>query len=44
VDHIEIHFRPSRIGLLLDVAATSLGAREDEPQILSVRVRLRRRA
>jgi hypothetical protein len=41
VDHIEIHFRPSRIGLLLDVAALPLGAPEDEPQIL-VRVRLRR--
>jgi hypothetical protein len=41
VDHIEIHFRPSRIGLLLDVAAPPLGAPEDEPQIL-VRVRLRR--
>ena len=42
VDHIEIHFWPSRIGLLLDVAAPPLGAPEDEPQILSVRVRLRR--
>jgi hypothetical protein len=41
VDHIDIHFRPSRIGLLLDVAAPRSGAPEDEPQIL-VRVRLRR--
>ena len=37
--HIEIYFRPSRIGLLLDVAAPLLGAPEDEAQILCRRPR-----
>jgi hypothetical protein len=42
-DQIEIHTRPSRLGALLDGASTLLpSATDDEPQILSVPVRLRR--
>jgi len=42
-DQIDIHLRPARLAALLDVAATLLsGATDDEIQILSVSVRLRR--
>jgi site-specific DNA recombinase len=42
-NQIDIHFRPTRLGTILDIAATPLaGATEDETQILSVPVRLRR--
>jgi len=42
-DRIDIRFRPTRFGALLDVAATPLpSAADDETQILSVPVRLRR--
>ena len=37
-DQIDIHFRPTRLGPLLDVAS----ANDDETQILSVPIRLRR--
>jgi site-specific DNA recombinase len=40
---IDIHFRPTRLAALLDVAATPLpSATDDEIQILSIPVRLRR--
>jgi hypothetical protein len=40
---IDIHLRPSRLAALLDVAATPLpSATDDETQILSVPIRLRR--
>ncbi len=40
---IDIHLRPTRLAALLDVAATSLSnATDDEIQILSIPVRLRR--
>jgi site-specific DNA recombinase len=40
---IDIHLRPTRLALLLDVAATPLpSAMDDEIQILSIPVRLRR--
>ena len=43
VDQIDIRFRPSRLSALLDAAATPLqGATDDETEILSVPVRLRR--
>ena len=42
-DQIDIHLRATRLGALLDVAATPLpSATEDEIQILSIPVRLRR--
>jgi site-specific DNA recombinase len=41
-DQIDIHFRPARLGALLDLAATPLPSATDETQILSVPVRLRR--
>jgi hypothetical protein len=41
--HIDIHLRPTRLAALLDVAATPLpSATDDEIQILSIPVRLRR--
>ena len=43
VDQIDIRLRPSRLSALLDAAATpSQGATDDETEILSVPVRLRR--
>ena len=43
VDQIDIHLRPTRLGALLDVAATPLpSVTDDETEILSVPVRLRR--
>jgi site-specific DNA recombinase len=43
VDQIDIRFRPSRLSALLDAAATPLqGATDDETELLSVPVRLRR--
>src|SRR5438067_2126052 len=43
VDQIDISLRPSRLSALLDAAATPLqGATDDETEILSVPVRLRR--
>jgi site-specific DNA recombinase len=43
VDRTDIRFRPSRLSALLDAAATPLqGATDDETEILSVPVRLRR--
>src|SRR5262249_55413117 len=42
-NQIDIHFRPTRLGEILDIAATpSSSATEEEVQILSVPVRLRR--
>jgi len=42
-DRIDIHFRSTRLGALLDVVVTPLtSAADDESQILSVPVRLRR--
>ena len=41
-DQIDIHFRPARLGALLDVAAPLPSASDDETQILSVPIRLRR--
>jgi site-specific DNA recombinase len=42
-DQIDIHMRPTRLAALLDVAATPLpSASDDEIQILSIPVRLRR--
>jgi site-specific DNA recombinase len=41
-DQIDIHTRPSRVGALLEGASTLLPSTTDEPQILSVPVRLRR--
>src|SRR5215468_4140069 len=42
-DRIDIHLRPTRLAALLDVAATPLpSATDDEIQILSIPVRLRR--
>jgi hypothetical protein len=43
LDQIDIRLRPARLGALLDVAATpSQGVNDDETEILSVPVRLRR--
>jgi site-specific DNA recombinase len=42
VDQIDIGLRPQRLTALLDVAATSHGVTDDETEILSVPVRLRR--
>ena len=43
VDQIDIHLRPPRLSALLDVAApSSQGVNDDETEILSVPVRLRR--
>jgi hypothetical protein len=41
-DQIDIHFRPTRLGALLDVAMPLPSASDDETQILSVPIRLRR--
>jgi hypothetical protein len=41
-DQIDIHFRPARLGALLNVAAPLSSASDDETQILSVPIRLRR--
>ena len=41
-DQIDIHFRPARLGALFDVAAPLPSASDDETQILSVPIRLRR--
>ncbi|MBV9375887.1 MAG: hypothetical protein JO320_12675, partial [Alphaproteobacteria bacterium] len=42
-NRIDIHVRPTRLGMLLDIAATRLSsAADDEAQILSVPIRLRR--
>jgi hypothetical protein len=41
-DQIDIHFRPARLGALLDVATPLPSASDDETQILSEPVRLRR--
>jgi DNA invertase Pin-like site-specific DNA recombinase len=40
-NRIDIHLRPTRLGALLDIAATSLSSATDEAQILSVPVKLR---
>src|SRR6516225_9718539 len=40
-DQIDIHFRPTRLGALLDVAMPLPSASDDETQILSVPIRLR---
>ena len=43
VDQIDIRLRPQRVNALLDVAATpSQGVNDDESEVLSVPVRLRR--
>jgi site-specific DNA recombinase len=41
-DRIDIHLRPTRLGMLLDIAATPLSSAADETQILSVPIELRR--
>ena len=41
-DQIDMHFRPARLGALLDVVAPLPSASDDETQILSVPIRLRR--
>jgi DNA invertase Pin-like site-specific DNA recombinase len=41
-DQIDIHLRPTRLGALLDVAPPLPSASDDETQILSVPIRLRR--
>src|SRR6516164_9173863 len=41
-DQIDIHFRPARLGALLDVATPLPSASDDETQILSEPIRLRR--
>jgi site-specific DNA recombinase len=40
-NRIDIHFRPTRLGALLDIAATPLLSATDEAQILSVPIELR---
>ena len=40
-DLIDIHFHPSRLGMLLDIAATPLPSATDEAQILTVPIQLR---
>ena len=42
IDQIDIHFRPTRLPALLDVATPLASAIDDETQILSVPIRLRR--
>ena len=42
VDQIDIRLRPSRLSALLDAAATSQSVNDDETEILSIPVRLRR--
>jgi site-specific DNA recombinase len=42
VEQIDIRLRPPRLGALLDAAAPSQGATDDETELLSVPVRLRR--
>jgi hypothetical protein len=39
---IDIHFRPTRLGTLLDIAAKPLPSATNEAQILSVPIELRR--
>jgi site-specific DNA recombinase len=39
-NRIDIHFRPTRLGMLLDIAATPLSSATDETQILSVPIEL----
>ena len=41
-DRIDIHFRPTRLQMLLDIAAPPLSSATDEIQILSVPIELRR--
>ena len=41
-NRIDIHLRPTRLGMLLDIAATPLSSATDEAQILSVPIELRR--
>jgi len=41
-DQIDTHFRPARLGALLNVAGPLPSASDDETQILSVPIRLRR--
>ena len=41
-NHIDIHFRPTRLGPLLDVATPLPGASDDETQILSMPIQLQR--
>jgi len=41
-NRIDIHFRPTRLRTLLDIAATPLSSATDETQILSVPIELRR--
>jgi hypothetical protein len=41
-DQIDIHFRPTQLGALLDVATPLPSASDDETQTLSVPIRLRR--
>src|SRR5271165_3399042 len=41
-NHIDIHFRPTRLGPLLDVATPLPSASDDETQILPVPIRLQR--
>jgi len=41
-DQIDIHFRPTRLAPLLDIATPLPSATDDETQILSVPIRLRR--
>jgi DNA invertase Pin-like site-specific DNA recombinase len=42
IDQIDIHFRPTRLAALLDVAMPLPSAIDDETQILSVPIRVRR--
>jgi site-specific DNA recombinase len=41
-NRIDIHFRPIRLGMLLDIAARPLSSATEETQILSVPIKLRR--
>jgi len=41
-NRIDIHFRPTRLSTLLDIAGTPLSSATDETQILSVPIELRR--
>jgi len=43
-NRIDIHLRPTRLAMLLDIAATPLSSATDEIQILSLPIRLRRSA